>query len=363
MKHNPKILICPLDWGIGHATRDVPVIRELLKQGAEVVIGADKRPLAFLKKEFPDLRFVKFPGYEVNYPENGSMVLKMAAAVPHILKEIKREHKYLDELIDEIEPDGVISDNRFGLWTKRVPTIFITHQIMIKAPPILEPVLYRMNLSYIRKYDECWIPDTENGESFTGDLAHKYSLPENASFIGLLSRFADNSNIEDNYTQDKNYKSDILVMLSGPEPQRTVLENIIIKQAKNSEYSFVILKGKTEESVVLKNDGRIKLFSHIETIELKKYMQNTDLVITRAGYSTIMDLAALGIKAVLIPTPGQTEQEYIARRFHNNGVYYSVSHDEFNLEKSVEASKNYQGIRLVSDNLILRQRIEHFFDR
>ncbi len=363
MKHKPKILVCPLDWGIGHATRDVPVIRELLRQGADVIVGADNRPLAFLKKEFPDLRFVKFPGYEIKYPKTGSMTLKMALSTPYILKEIKRENRYLDKLIDEIKPDAVISDNRFGLWTKRIPSVFITHQLMIKGPKILEPVLHKINLSYISKYNECWIPDTENGESLTGDLSHKYSLPKNAFFIGPLSRFTDNQEVNNKYKPDENYKSDILVMLSGPEPQRTISEEIILKQVKDSEYSCVILKGMTEEDNEMISDERIKIFSHLESGELKKYILNTNLIITRAGHSTIMDIAALGKKAILIPTPGQTEQEYLAKRFLKNGIFYSLSQNKFDLHKAINEATKFAGIKLVSDGSVLKERITVLLNR
>jgi UDP:flavonoid glycosyltransferase YjiC (YdhE family) len=363
LNRKPKILICPLDWGIGHATRDVPVIRELLKQGADVVVGADKRPLAFLKKEFPALTFVKFPGYEVQYPSNGNMILKMAASAPGILKKIKEENRHLNKLIDEIKPDAVISDNRFGLSTKRIPSVFITHQIMIKGPSIFEPLLHKINLSYISKYDECWIPDVENGNSLTGDLSHKYPLPDNAFYIGPLSRFANNFDKNEPQFTDKNYKSDILVMLSGPEPQRTILEDIILKQINDTEYNCVILKGKTEEDNKEYDGERIKVFSHLESEELEKYLRNTDLIITRAGHSTIMDIVALGKKAILIPTPGQTEQEYLAKRFLNNGIFYSLPQNKFDLHKAIYEATKFSGIRVVSDGSILKERITVLINR
>ncbi len=356
-------MICPLDWGIGHATRDVPIIRELLGQGADVVIGAGNRPLAFLKKEFPGLTFIDFPGYDVEYPSGKNMILKMAASTPKILKKIKEENRFLDKLIDELKPDAVISDNRFGLWTKRVPSVFITHQIMIKGPAFLEPLLYKINLSYISKYDECWIPDFENGNSLTGDLSHKYPLPENSFFIGPLSRFADNTGEAETFRTDNNYKSDILVMLSGPEPQRTILEEIILKHIEALDLKSVFLKGKTEENIRPISKGRIKFFSHLESDELKKYLLNTDMVITRAGYSTIMDIAALGKKAILIPTPGQTEQEYIAKRFFEKAIYYSIEQDKFNLQTAMNEVVIFTGLKRTYDNSVLKERIAALLNR
>jgi len=155
LKRKPNILICPLDWGIGHATRCVPIINELIRQKTNVVIAADNRPLAFLKKEFPSLQFEKFPGYKFNYPEKGNMVLKMSLLAPGILKGIRREHNNLKDILHRLKIDAVISDNRFGLWSDEVPSVFITHQIFIKSPAslkLLEPVLYRINRKYISEW-------------------------------------------------------------------------------------------------------------------------------------------------------------------------------------------------------------------
>ena len=233
---------------------------------------------------------------------------------------------------------------------------------MIKGPAILEPLLHKINLSYISKYDECWIPDFEDGNSLTGDLSHKYPLPENTFFVGTLSRFSGDYDNKKTVPDEK-YRSDILVMLSGPEPQRTILEDIILKQVKSSEYKCVILKGKTEENEEINSGGRIKAFSHLESNELKNYLVNTGLVITRAGHSTIMDLAALGKKAVLIPTPGQTEQEYIARRFREKKIFYTVSQDEFDLQKAIHNAANFKGIRSASGGFVLKERITVLLNR
>jgi len=181
-----RILVAPLDWGLGHATRCIPIIRYLVEKNCEVIIAADKRPMELLKKEFPSLEFVVMPGYNISYPKNGSMVLKMAVQVPKILKGTKQEHTQLEKIIAEEKIDAVISDNRFGLWAKKIPCVFITHQLMVKSP-LGEKWIHKLNKDYISKYSECWIPDVKNGLS--GDLGNKFKLPEHAKFIGLLSRF------------------------------------------------------------------------------------------------------------------------------------------------------------------------------
>jgi len=365
LKHKPNILVCPLDWGIGHATRCVPVVNELLKQNANVIIGADNRPMAFLKQEFPDLQFIKFPGYKFSYPIKGSMALKMALSAPNILLGIKKENKILDELIAKFNIDAVISDNRFGLYTKKVPCVFITHQVMIKTSSglkFLEPVLYRINKFFILKYSECWIPDFADELNLSGDLAHKKPLPPNSFYVGPLSRFDNSISNNLNREKAKGFKYDFLMMLSGPEPQRSIFELIILKELRKSELRGVLVSGKPGIVELNRNMfkiNKVRIHSHFATDKLKQLLIDSEVIISRPGYSTIMDLAALGKKAIFIPTPGQTEQEYLADYFFDKKIYFKMDQDKFELNEAINNSKNYKGIRLNYNNSTLKLRIEN----
>jgi UDP-N-acetylglucosamine transferase subunit ALG13 len=347
-----RILIAPLDWGLGHATRCIPIIRYLLEKGVEVVIGADGRPLALLKKEFPSCEFVQISGYDISYPTNGSMVFKVAVQIPKILAGIKREHELLKKIIEEKRIDAVISDNRFGLWTNEIPCVFITHQVMIKAP-FGEKWMHQLNKKYISKYTECWIPDTKDG-GLSGDLAHKFPLPKNAKFIGVISRFG---NRPFDLAQGDKGCREVLVILSGPEPQRTVLEKKILRQIENipspdhsvrtpplkGELTVLIVQGITEKNERRNISGTVEIVSHLTSEELQKEIISSEIVLSRPGYSTIMDLAVLGKKAIFIPTPGQTEQEYLAKYFMKNGIAYSDTQKGFDLDKALMESKKYSG--------------------
>ena len=357
------VLICPLDWGLGHASRCIPVIREFLDAGAKVIIGADKRPLALLRDEFPNLEWVQFPGYNISYPENGSMSLKMARSVPKILKGIREENALLKDIIREKSIDIVVSDNRFGLWNKNVKTIFMTHQIMIKCPGVLkifEYFLHRINLSFIKKFDECWIPDYDKENNLSGDLGHKNKSISKTFFIGPLSRFnkKDFAN-----PAEKGSEYDAIFILSGPEPQRTIFEEIILDQLnKAKQLKTIIIEGLTEERKSLLHGENLEVYPHLSTNEIFEKINKSNVVICRSGYSSIMDLATMGKKAILVPTPGQTEQEYLADYFKKKNIYYSEDQKHFNLTRALSSSGFYTGLKAQSGHQILTDRIKKLLE-
>lgn len=327
---NKRVLICPLDWGLGHATRCIPIIKNLIEQKNEIIITADKRPLELLKKEFSQLEFVRLKGYEISYPSNKMMIVKMILSIPKIIIGIYREHQELKKIIAEKKIDVVISDNRYGLWNKKIKSIFITHQIGIKSP-FAEKLLYKINKRFIEKYDECWIPDVEGKNNLSGDLAHKYPLPRNAKFIGWLSRLTPPPSPPP-LIKGRGLGGEVLILLSGPEPQRTIFEQKILEQAKNVQDKILIVQGKTEES---KKEiiGNITLLSHLETEEMQSVILNAKKIICRSGYSTIMDLQVLGKTALLVPTPGQTEQEYLAKYLSEKKMFEYVEQHKFDLKQ------------------------------
>ena len=358
MNRNPNILICPLDWGIGHATRCVPIIDELLKQGANVIIGADKRPLAFLKNEYPKLKTIVFPGYDFSYPENGNMVVKMGLQTPKILAGIRKEHKLLDKIITKHEIDAVISDNRFGLWSKRIPSVFMTHQLKVKMPGknnFGENLLFRLNKWFIKEYDECWVPDFEGEHNLSGELSHFQNKISSLFFIDPLSRFSKMKKEK----VSKEFQNDILVVLSGPEPQRTILENKLIVELIKLNLKCIVVGGKTELHEQKQISENIEFYSHLNSKDLFQLFYNSEYIISRPGYSSIMDLTALGKKAIFIPTPGQTEQEYLANRFHKMKVHYRIEQDKIDLVKALDEIKGFTGIEFKTNHLLLSERVQH----
>ncbi|MCX6296691.1 MAG: glycosyltransferase [Bacteroidetes bacterium] len=348
MQKQKRILICPLDWGLGHATRCIPIIRKLIKKGAEVIIAADAGPLTLLRLEFPELKFIQLKGYNIQYPRTGAMAFRMLLSIPKIVNGIKEEHQQLDKIIDENKIDIVLSDNRYGCWNKKVKSIFITHQLMIKAP-IAESILHKKVLKYISNYDECWIPDLDGSENLSGDLAHKYPLPKNTFFIDPLSRFHLSADFISRELEEIEMKSkyEIMAIISGPEPQRSIFEKSVIEQLKSSPFKALVVRGKADHEEKTETINNITIVSHLKAKEMQTAIEDSEIILSRSGYSTIMDLASLGKKAIFIPTPGQTEQEYLAKLCMENGVAFSHVQTSFNLKNALEASKKYKGFKII----------------
>jgi uncharacterized protein (TIGR00661 family) len=346
-----------MDWGIGHATRCVPVIEKLTELEFEVIIAASGRPLEFLKKEYPAMRIIEFPGANIRYPRNGWMALKMLQIVPMLLSGIWLEHRALKKIVRQTGASLVISDNRFGCWLAGISSVFITHQPGIRVPgqlKFIKGILNSANRWFINKYTECWIPDFEPHRGLAGDLSHPAKMPKRSYYIGILSRFS----LRPDPYADSVQHYDLLVMLSGPEPQRTILEEKVLMQLVNINMQVAMVRGIPESDEEFVLDGRIHVFSHLETEKMKRLINASDLVISRSGYSTIMDIVSLGKRAIFIPTPGQTEQEYLAKYLNDKKIYFSMNQKDFDLLYAIEMSKNFPGMVIRNDYVVLAGRIK-----
>ena len=321
-----KILICPLEWGLGHAGRCIPLASEFKARGYKVVFGAGKRHLSFLQREFPDAETIEFPGFNPTYSKWLPMWLVMVIKSPSLIYHIIKEHIELPKIIQKTGADMVLSDNRFGLWSSRVTTIYMTHQIRIKFPRwtlFLEPLGCAIHKLFIRKYNYCLIPDLSGDNSLSGELSHCVRIPKNASYIGLLSRFT-NVMPSPVLPNGVNELHDT-VILSGPEPQKTILKRCIMKAYSDSSVQVVILGAEPDLEESSYNEGKFIMFNHLSTTEMKKVILSSRKIITRSGYSTVMELVSMNRSALLIPTPGQTEQEYLAKSLSEKGWFTSVS--------------------------------------
>ena len=328
------ILFAPLDWGLGHATRCIPLIKQAVSVGHRVLIAADRGPLQLLKTEFPSLEFIPFPGYEIRYPKDGNMVLAMAWQLPKLVFKVAKEFFQIKSIVRENKIDWVISDNRYGLFGHSAKSTFITHQLHIKTG-FWEVFFNLINHWYIRQFDSCWVPDHKGLPNLGGVLSHPKRLPPNCRYIGPLSRF------EKMRTEKE--EVDLLVIFSGPEPQRSLFENLVIDQLKDFKGKVVLVRGLPLAQGNLILNSSQTAFNHLPDAELNKWLLQAKMVLSRPGYSTVMDMAKLEKKVVFVPTPGQTEQEYLAERMKEQKISPFQIQSEFNLKALLVEAQHYTG--------------------
>lgn len=361
MQFDKRILFCPLNWGLGHGSRDIPIIRLLTGMGYAVWVATSGRTYDLLKKEFPSLKFIHFPDYNVKYSPLLPVAISVLLQTPKIALAILKEHFAIKKLISKNNISAIISDNRYGLFNNKVPSVFISHQILFKPPKIfsfIEIWLWLFTASFAQKYTFSWIPDVAGVVNLSGELSHKFPLPANGRFIGPLADIDDDVEPID---------CDILVLISGPEPARSDFEKLVLKQLKNlSKKKVVVLLGKPESEGLIKGlnmSSHHEIFEHLERKELARYLKGADLVISRSGYTTVMEVAHLGKKAVWVPTPGQTEQEYLAKHFSDLGYYRSVRQKDFNLTDIWENRTEIKGLKIESDRQKLLAAVGDFIKR
>ena len=346
-KRPVTVLLAPLDWGLGHATRCIPIINELIAQGARVLVAASGTQKTLLELEFPGLEFFNIPGYETRYKKGFLLKWALVLRIPYILRQIRREHAWLEHRMAEHHIDLVISDNRYGLYHKKTLCVFITHQLFIqsgtgflnntKGLPGTNPKkskwadrkILKWNYRFISKFSECWIPDQDGIFSLAGILSHPPVLPPvPMKFIGILSRFK-----PEELPLEKN---SLLILLSGPEPQRTQLEDIICRQLEGTVLKTVVVRGLPGTDSAPPAVNGVRIFNHLPADKLNEVIQSSEFIIARSGYSTIMDLVKMKKNAILIPTPGQTEQEYLGHYLEEKGWMFTVSQKGFNLGKALQ---------------------------
>ena len=315
-----KILLAPLNWGLGHASRCVPLVQRLLDEGHEVVLGGDGDSLTLLRKHFPLLRYVYLAPLTLRYSAGKRQVWAMLKALPKLVWWSYKDYVLLKAVLREEPFDRIISDNRFGLYTQQAESIYMTHQLHIMLPKgwrWAEPLASRIHACVYARFNKVWVPDYEDlDQSLAGELSHPKSQIKNhkskIEYIGPLSRFENPSSCPSSAPYD------VVAILSGLEPHRTLLEKKIIARYtadSPSPSSVLVLQGLMSRPNTRIKRGNITVVPYMSDAELIPALMGAKRIIARSGYSTIMDLDALGLLSPLIeliPTPGQPEQEYLA---------------------------------------------------
>ena len=336
--NNKTILIAPLNWGLGHATRCIPIIKALQENNFIPIIASDGIALALLRKEFPYIQTLELPSYQIEYAKNGkNFKWKLLKNLPKMMEAIWEEKRLVKKWVKKYAIEGIISDNRLGVFSPKVPSVFITHQlnVMTGNTTWITSILHQ---KIIKKYTECWVPDIENAPNLTGKLGHLKTNTLDLKYIGPLSRL---------HKKEVPQKYDLMVILSGPEPQRGILEELLKREVLRFDGKVVFIKGIVEKEQKKEEIENITYYNFMNTRQIEQTFNESEIVLSRSGYTTIMDLAILQKKAFFIPTPGQYEQEYLAKKLKNNNLVPYVEQDNFRIEALAEI-KNYQGLPIVN---------------
>jgi uncharacterized protein (TIGR00661 family) len=317
-----NILVAPLNWGLGHAARCIPIIKALEENGFTPILASDGIALDLLRKEFPHLQSLELPSYEIEYAKNAAnFKWKMLKSMPKMVDAILKEKKIVKNWVKEYNLIGIISDNRLGVLNKKVYSVFMTHQLNVLTGNTTW-ISSKLHQRIIKKYDECWVPDWDEKPNLTGKLGHLKNAELKIKYIGPLSRL-------EKIELPKKY--DLMVVLSGPEPQRGMLENNLKEMLPDYDGKVVFISGKIEAQQKKIKISNITYYNFMQTEQLEQTFNESEMVLCRSGYTTIMDLVKLNKKAFFIPTPGQYEQVYLAKKLEKNGLFPYNEQDDFKL--------------------------------
>lgn len=344
-------MLTVLDWGLGHATRCMPLIDALQQHGATVMLAGSGASLQLLQQQYPALQHFELTPYNPHYPADTNMVWAMAGQLPKFMKAIRAEQQETEEIVQREKIDIVISDNRYGCHTAQAQCYIITHQLNILMPPgwqWMERMVNRFNHAQLRNFTGVWCP--ANNAAFPQALL-RGSNELNATFIGFLSRMQP-------MPSARQYA--ITAICSGPEPQRGLLQEALTKQLSALNAPAMLVGGKVEKTQKVKEKGSLTIVNYMNSEELNKLIAASAVIIARPGYSTVMDLMRTGSPAIFIPTPGQTEQTYIAAELMQQGIAYTMPQAELNVQKALKECNNYAGFgRFAGTNDLLTQAINN----
>lgn len=357
-KKKPLLLLSPLDWGLGHTVRCIPIIRELLLLDCVVIVACTSKQKAVLQTEFPLLEFVELEGYDIDYGTTEAMTLgKIIWQIPKILIRVKREKRWLKRFLQNNKVDAIISDNRYGFYSPHVPSIFVTHQLAIKSgiSKWIDKIMQWWAYKNINRFKECWVPDFEKNENLAGELSHPKKLPQiPVTYLGGISRFDACP-----YSVCTNR---ILIILSGPEPQRSIFEKLLLDELKFIKETAILVRGLPSSEETINSSPNLTILNHVAAYELNLLVCSSEIIISRSGYTTIMDLLKLKKKTVMIPTPGQEEQKYLANYLTSKQLVYSTTQDSFTLNDTLERIQRFQFKQITTSMEQYKATIRKFAD-
>lgn len=313
-------MISPLNWGLGHVTRSIPIIKELNKHN-EVYICCDEDQEQLYRHYFPSQWYIPHQGYPFKFNGKGLWIMDFVKRIGRLLEFQREEQKTVEELVRKFDIDVVISDQRYGFRSFSTKNVIISHQLNLPVPALLFPIQL-WNKTLINKFDEVWIPDTKKHQ-LAGKLSR--STLKKAAYIGTCSRF-DYDAVDRYIPRTKTIR--YLAIISGPTPyNQRFFDTTYQKLVKSNRYSVVIVPPTV--SFPATTPEHIKIVKSPNHDDFLNLLLKSEIVISRAGYSTLMDLISTENKAILIPTKGQHEQLYLAEHHKNSNQWTFLDEEAF----------------------------------
>ena len=314
--NNKTILLSPLDWGFGHTSRCVPLIRTLSANCNEIIFAGNATQINFINTEFPLIKTELIDGYNIYLSSQESTYKQVIKQSLKIVKTVKKETTWVKKYVSTNNIDLIISDNRYGFRHPDIQSVFIGHQLNLNLPKF-KKIVNQQLANQINLFNECWIPDNEE-LNLSGSLSKSILIKIARNYIGLLSRFKIKTEV---------IKYDYLFIVSGPSPENNIFLNKIEQKIQKSNLKIAIV------SVIksVNSNTNADYFCLPSTKLLNNLINQSECVVSKSGYTTIMEMVALNKKAILIPTKGQFEQEYLAKHIRIDNLEFIDSLDQLKL--------------------------------
>lgn len=336
-----KILFAASSWGLGHATRDLILIQALMDAGHSVTVLSTDRALKLLRGELADqCDYIDLPDIPKALGHtSASFYLKMTMALPLVFRTFRREHRFVDELCRAGKCDRIVSDSRYGVWSRDVPSYHLMHTLHQISPfrvRLVEHVIESIQRGLLSGAKKVLIPDQEEN-GLAGELCHDLVAfrRDQIEYLGILS-----SVLRMPVEQDIDY----FITVSGVEPQRSILEKKVLRQARELDGRVVITLGRPDLPFSVSDDGRLAIYSFLGRRRQAEMLNRARTVVSRSGYTTLMELAELGKRALMVPAVGQSEQEYLAGLHERRGTMHSVPQSRLNLARDLRDAERYPGL-------------------
>jgi uncharacterized protein (TIGR00661 family) len=331
---NKKILYAVLHWGLGHATRSVPLMRKELNSGNELYIASSGAAAELLKQAFPNQIHLPLPDYKITYP-SASLLWNAMQNYPRVRRAIKKENDVVAKYVSQYGIDQIISDNALGAWHKDLPSILISHQLRLPHPfgSLWDAIVQKRYSAFLQHFSEFWVPDYAGEDNLSGALSHGLTTKQKIHYVGPQSQ------LWRKHAQAAGERFDYLFILSGPEPARSQWEHQLLELIPSLPGKVALVRGAPQKSGNSPLAKNMVLYNRINAEQLLGLIQSSKTLICRSGYSSLMDMHLLDRKAILVPTPGQPEQEYLAHYHAGKGQFMAIKQQELRAQTIISLSK------------------------